>query len=86
LEYLESLSNLLEKYEAGEWDSEIIKEKITTFILENKLFNGDVLWPLRVALTGQEKSPPPFEVAEILGRQKTLERIKKAAESLKKAA
>ena len=36
---------------------------------------GDVLWPLRVALTGQEKSPDPFVSAAILGKSEALKRI-----------
>lgn len=39
---------------------------------------GSVLWPLRFALTGQEKSPDPFTVIYILGRTKTLERLSAA--------
>src|SRR4030043_56754 len=38
---------------------------------------GKLLWPLRVALSGRDKSPGPFEIAEILGKEKTLKRIKK---------
>ncbi|HUT96299.1 MAG TPA: glutamate--tRNA ligase [Candidatus Paceibacterota bacterium] len=44
---------------------------------------GKLLWPLRVALSGRDKSPGPFEIAEILGKKKTLERIKKAIELIK---
>ncbi len=36
---------------------------------------GAVLWPLRYALTGREKSPDPFMVAHIIGREDTLTRI-----------
>ena len=36
---------------------------------------GSVLWPLRYALTGVEKSPDPFTVAYILGHTETLARI-----------
>ena len=36
---------------------------------------GEVLWPLRVALTGQEKSPDPFVSASVLGREESLRRI-----------
>lgn len=43
---------------------------------------GKLLWPLRVALTGKEKSPGPFEVAEILGRKESLKRIEKAIKML----
>jgi len=31
-----------------------------------------------VALTGKKASPPPFEIAEILGKEKTLKRIEEA--------
>lgn len=43
---------------------------------------GAVLWPLRVALSGREKSPDPFTLAALLGKQETLARIASAAESL----
>lgn len=36
---------------------------------------GLVYWPLRVALTGQEKSPDPVDIAYTLGKEKTLERV-----------
>jgi len=39
---------------------------------------GYLLWPLRVALTGKEASAGPFEVADILGKEKTIRRIKEA--------
>jgi len=39
---------------------------------------GYLLWPLRAALTGKEASAGPFEIAEILGREKTIKRIREA--------
>ena len=36
---------------------------------------GEVLWPLRVALTGQAKSPDPFTVAYALGAPTAIARI-----------
>ncbi len=39
---------------------------------------GFLLWPLRVALSGKQNSPSPFEIADILGREKTLQRIQEA--------
>lgn len=43
---------------------------------------GDVLWPMRTALSGAEKSPDPFTVAALLGKEESLSRIARAAESL----
>ena len=39
---------------------------------------GLVYWPLRVALTGRDKSPDPVDIAYVLGKEKTLERVKNA--------
>lgn len=44
---------------------------------------GRLLWPLRVAITGLEKSPGPFEILEILGKKESLERINAAIKKLK---
>lgn len=43
---------------------------------------GAVLWPLRVALSGREKSPDPFTIAELVGRTECLARIAKAKDTL----
>lgn len=40
--------------------------------------------PLRVALTGRQVSPPIDEVIEVLGRDRVVERLKKAIEYIKK--
>src|SRR3989344_2801823 len=42
-----------------------------------KVDRGRTLWPLRAALRGRVASPGPFEIMEILGKEKTLVRIKK---------
>jgi glutamyl-tRNA synthetase len=39
---------------------------------------GAVLWPLRYALSGQERSPDPFTLIAILGKQEAISRIRKA--------
>lgn len=57
-----------------------LETEIKAWITSNNYGVGDVLWPLRVALTGQEKSPSPFEVAALLGKEETVERIKIAIE------
>jgi len=43
---------------------------------------GFLLWPLRVALSGKSSSPSPFEIAEILGKEKTTKRIEDAIKLL----
>lgn len=39
---------------------------------------GAYLWPLRYALSGQVKSPDPFTLISILGREKSVARVEKA--------
>ena len=50
--------------------------------VKNELDNGSVLWPLRVALSGQEKSSSPFELLWVFGKEKGIKRISKAIELL----
>ena len=83
LKNLELLIIELEKYSKGDWTAEILEKNIIKFIADAGLQNGDVLWPMRFALTGEEKSPTPFEVAEILGQEKSLARLGEAIEKLK---
>ncbi len=44
---------------------------------------GKIFWPLRVALTGKKSSAGPAEVAEALGKETSLERVKEAIQLLK---
>ena len=46
---------------------------------------GNVLWPVRYALTGATASPDPFIILEILGKEKSLGRLEKAIMALKNA-
>jgi glutamyl-tRNA synthetase len=39
---------------------------------------GEVIHPCRLALTGRLESPPMYDVIEILGPQKTADRLKRA--------
>ncbi|MFA5047662.1 MAG: glutamate--tRNA ligase [Patescibacteria group bacterium] len=75
---LQLLIDELSQDTIGEWTRENLENQLKKIVADNGLTNGEVLWPLRVALTGLEKSPTPFEVAEILGKNKSLERIKQA--------
>lgn len=43
---------------------------------------GYIYWPLRVSLTGLQASPPPIEIMEIFGKEKTLKLIEKAINKL----
>ncbi|MBU2540009.1 glutamate--tRNA ligase [Patescibacteria group bacterium] len=77
LESLNKLENALSQIKEKNWDLKNI-QNVLLLEAEQLPNRGYLLWPLRVALTGKEYSAGPFEIAEILGREKTLERIIKA--------
>ncbi|MFH0928131.1 MAG: glutamate--tRNA ligase [bacterium] len=72
---------LLEKDENG-WVEAALEIDIKEWIKAQGFENGAVLWPLRVALSGQEKSAPPFTLLEILGKAESLGRIQAALKFL----
>ena len=39
---------------------------------------GNVLWPMRAALSGKEQSPDPFTLSAMLGKETTLARLRRA--------
>ncbi|MEK7634855.1 MAG: glutamate--tRNA ligase family protein [Patescibacteria group bacterium] len=61
---------------------EIIDTPDKIMSLAEETGKGEVLWPLRYALSGKEKSPDPFTLIDILGTEESRDRIKKAVEVL----
>ncbi|MFA6353852.1 MAG: glutamate--tRNA ligase [Candidatus Paceibacterota bacterium] len=59
--------------EINDWSYDSIKNSIWDYA--SKEGRGRVLWPIRVALSDQNKSPDPFKLAEILGKEETLKKI-----------
>ena len=81
-QFLDKLENILYKIDSRDFNKENL-EKVLMPEAEKIGDRGKLLWPLRVALSGKEASAPPFEIAEILGKEKTLDRIKQARELVK---
>ncbi|MDD4271963.1 MAG: glutamate--tRNA ligase [Patescibacteria group bacterium] len=81
-ENLQVIYDLLEKIAESDWLKEIIEKDIISYLKEKELKVGDYLWPTRVALTGREASPGPFEVAEVLGKEESLKRLNLAIKKL----
>ena len=63
-----------------DWSAESIKNDLWDYASE--VGRGNVLWPLRTCLTGRDKSPDPFTVAEVLGKTETLSRVGEAINQL----
>jgi len=65
------------------WDNDTIYNALVELAQQLGLKNSQVLWPVRVALTGKQASPGgASEVAEILGKDETLARINIGIEML----
>lgn len=75
VEALKTMINFLKNYPEADWNIEQLQERTMTYLKTNELANGDHLWPWRVALSGLTASPSPFELAAILGKKNTLERL-----------
>lgn len=79
-QHLGALISLLEPLPSSQWNMGGVKEVVWDYA-ETK-GKGAVLWPMRVALTGKAKSPDPFTVAGLIGKDATLIRLRAAAASL----
>lgn len=59
------------------------EEVILKWITDNGYHMGNVMNAFRLAVVGECKGPHMFEITELMGREKTIERIKKAIENIK---
>jgi glutamyl-tRNA synthetase len=80
LENLKYLEKVLSDVDNEEFSKSSL-EKILMPIAEER-GRGEMLWPLRAALSGQETSPGPFEIMDALGKKETLRRIAVAIRKL----
>lgn len=92
LKALEKSQEILSELNDSDWNSKEIIEKVLMAAAGDPSHSqsgsvagrnrGDLLWPLRVALTGAQRSPSPFEVAWVLGKEESLKRLEKALKQL----
>jgi len=81
---LDRLEKILSRIKIEEWTRENLEKVLVPeadkFAQDIKKVGdrGYLLWPLRVALTGKEASAGPFEIAEIIGKEKAIKRIGEA--------
>lgn len=81
-EKLEQVLQLLSQIDNNNWTKEGTQKIIMDWISEKSYNNGDVLWPMRAAISGKKNSPGPFEIADALGKDKTIERLETAVKLL----
>lgn len=73
-----ALEAMLTAIPDGDWNAEVILAKTKETMEKEGLKLGQMLWPLRAALTGREFSPGAVEVAEVLGKDESLLRLRAA--------
>lgn len=78
--HLTKTAELLSAVDDESFNNDIIKDTLWTYASE--VGKGNVLWPLRMALSGKDKSPDPFTLADILGKKETIARIQDAIKTL----
>jgi glutamyl-tRNA synthetase len=69
----------LEALTPDEWKAERLLETLRAVAEANNLKLGDVMQPIRVALTGSTVSEPVNELLAVVGRETSLRRIKETA-------
>ena len=74
---LKQAMEVLEKLDSESFNKENVKEALIK-VADNLENRGELLHPIRFALSGLDKSPDPFIIAEILGKNETLSRLQKA--------
>ncbi len=67
------------------WQQQALEPTIKDWITRQSMGVGETLWPLRVALSGSQNSPTPFELLAACGKELSLQRIEYAVQKLSKA-
>ena len=69
--------------EIDEWTNENLYAKLVELAQANEMKNGQILWPIRTALSGKPTSPcGATELCVLLGRDETIKRLEKGLEML----
>ncbi|HEU5114972.1 MAG TPA: hypothetical protein VFT82_04380, partial [Candidatus Paceibacterota bacterium] len=74
--HLTHIKSELSRLPDRRWTEEGIKAAIWPYA--EKEGRGHVLWPFRFALSGKDRSPNPFTLSAILGKESALHRIDEA--------
>lgn len=76
--FLSLLESILDLVPGDHWNDQRILADVKSYVEQNGLKLGQLLWPLRAALTGKAYSPGAVEVAAVLGKAETLTRVREA--------
>ncbi len=82
VENMNTIISVIENLDASVWEKTSLKTALDTEA--QKIGPGSFFWPLRVALSGKERSPDPVSLMIYFGKQETLTRLKEALSLLQK--
>ena len=72
-------AEMIRNYELNnDWKAITLESSFKEIAAANQIKPGEVLLPLRIMLVGGKFGPGVFDIAEILGKEETINRIKKA--------
>ena len=76
---LETLKEVLPLLEAQEdYSNDALYETLAAYVAEKGVKTGFVMWPIRTAVSGKQMTPAgATEIMEVLGKDESLERIRK---------
>lgn len=76
---LETLKEVLPLLEAQEdYSNDALYETLAAYVAEKGVKTGFVMWPIRTAVSGKQMTPAgATEIMEVLGKEESLERIRK---------
>ena len=81
LTVLKEVLPLLEAQE--DYSNDALYSMLSAFVAEKGYKNGYVMWPIRTAASGKQMTPcGATEILEIIGKEESIARIKKAIEKL----
>lgn len=75
---LDASVEFIKTIEGADFEANKLKDIWYKFCEQNNFKPIEVLWPMRAAFTGKEASAGAFEIMEILGKEKCIERINRA--------
>jgi glutamyl/glutaminyl-tRNA synthetase len=80
--FLEESLKALEPIE--DWNVQTIEQALMDTVQRLGVKNGQILWPVRTAISGKQSTPGgAFEIADLLGKEETLSRMRISLNRLK---
>jgi glutamyl-tRNA synthetase len=79
----DQLESLMDRIQGVPWEAGALEEQVRGFAEDREVGLGKVIHPLRLALTGLASSPGIFDVLLLLGKERSMDRVKGAISMLR---